>query len=102
MIDGGVFNATEFGDGCIGSKIGGWRSEDCLNLNIYLPKSYLLEDDSTKPVLVNIHGGGFLTGSNRDGNLQPEQLVHENEMIVVQVNYRLGELESNFRNSAMI
>ena len=98
-----IFDATRFGDGCIGSTLANWRSEDCLNVNVYLPKSYLLDPTQKLPVLINIHGGGFLTGSNRDGNLQPEQLVHENEMIVVQVNYRLahfgfwysGELDSN-------
>lgn len=36
-------------------------------------------------VLVNIHGGGFLTGSNRDGSLQPEQFIHEHGLPVVQV-----------------
>ena len=98
-----VFDAKNFGASCSGKSTSG-RSEDCLNLNIYLPKSFLLENQ-TGPVLLNIHGGAYVGGSNKDGRLQPEHLVKEQNILVVQINYRLGYLgawynpetkESNF------
>ena len=33
-------------------------------------------------------------GSNRDGRIQPEYLVHEQNIIVIQINYRLGFIGS--------
>jgi carboxylesterase type B len=68
----------------------GTTSEDCLNLNIYLP-SYVLEEGSEPlPVLFYIHGGAFFTGTNDDGNLQGEYLAQEQNVIVVNINYRLA------------
>ncbi|KAH7378730.1 para-nitrobenzyl esterase [Pyrenochaeta sp. MPI-SDFR-AT-0127] len=67
---------------------------DCLNLNITIP------DEKTSeplPVMVFIHGGGFLMGSNYWPQYDPSRLVKlsaslEMPVIVVNINYRLSVL----------
>lgn len=66
-------------------------SEDCLYLNVYTPK---LPDSNTDllPVMVFIHGGGFIYGNGIDKQeLGPDYLI-ENNVVVVTLNYRLGVL----------
>jgi para-nitrobenzyl esterase len=61
-------------------------SEDCLSLNIWAPA-----DGTRHPVLVWIHGGGFVFGSGRspwyDGSAFSRLGI-----VVVTINYRLGPL----------
>jgi len=59
-------------------------SEDCLTLNIWSPGA----DEQRRPVLVWIHGGGWLIGSGRlhDGT----SLARLGDVVVVTLNYRLG------------
>ena len=59
-------------------------SEDCLTLNIWSPGA----DSPLRPVLVWIHGGGWLIGSGRlhDGT----SLATLGDVVVVTLNYRLG------------
>ena len=58
-------------------------SEDCLYLNVWRPA-----DTSTNlPVLVHIHGGGFVIGSGNGDNTLLASTGHE---VVVSMNYRLG------------
>ncbi|HXX76860.1 MAG TPA: carboxylesterase/lipase family protein [Ktedonobacteraceae bacterium] len=59
-------------------------SEDCLTLNIWSPEV----DLQLCPVLVWIHGGGWLIGSGRlhDGT----SLAMLGDVVVVTLNYRLG------------
>jgi para-nitrobenzyl esterase len=59
-------------------------SEDCLTLNIWSPGA----DEQRRPVLVWIHGGGWLIGSGRlhDGT----SLATLGDVVVVTLNYRLG------------
>ncbi|KAG8298340.1 hypothetical protein J6590_016228 [Homalodisca vitripennis] len=62
--------------------------EDCLYLNVYfnqLPE----KGRSKKPVLVSIHGGGFLLGSGNSKTNGPDFLLYE-DIIVVTFNYRCG------------
>ena len=62
--------------------------EDCLILNVYVPEkpdSY----DEDLPVMVYVHGGGFITGDS--GMYGPKYLL-ERDVILVTVNYRLGPL----------
>ena len=43
---------------CIGDNANPPHDEDCLNLNIYLPKNF--QSSEKYPVLLNIHGGAFV------------------------------------------
>jgi para-nitrobenzyl esterase len=61
-------------------------SEDCLYLNVYAPAG---NRGSGLPVMVWIHGGGFVGGESDDYN--PSALVARG-VIVVTINYRLGAL----------
>eukprot|EP00158_Paraphelidium_tribonemae_P005147 Partr_v1_DN27188_c0_g1_i1_m15608 putative ACEtylcholinesterase len=69
------------------------QSEDCLFLEIYAPVLTRLQDDKPLPVLVWIHGGGWLLGSGEMLGIQdPSYMVHHRDVIVVQIQYRLGPL----------
>ncbi|MBI2771944.1 MAG: carboxylesterase family protein [Burkholderiales bacterium] len=62
-------------------------SEDCLFLNIYRPEA---APAAPLPVIVAIHGGGFVLGSSafQDGT----SLAKNNNVILVSINYRLSAL----------
>lgn len=69
-------------------------SENCIYANVFVPASATLNsdelcEDNSLPILVNIHGGGFQTGSgNRD--LHGPELLMLKDVIVVNFNYRLA------------
>ncbi|CAG5147345.1 uncharacterized protein ALTATR162_LOCUS2023 [Alternaria atra] len=109
---GGIVNATGFGprasaiDGCafeqstliqctIGTGPGAsMSSTECLNLNITVPFLASVAD-TVFPVMVFIHGGGFIMGANSWPQYDPARLVRMSAdlgspLIVVNVNYRLG------------
>jgi para-nitrobenzyl esterase len=62
--------------------------EDCLNLNVWTPHGATPEDP--RPVLVWIHGGGFLNGSA--DIYDARWMVTRGDIVVVTLNYRLGTL----------
>lgn len=62
--------------------------EDCLNLNVWTPDA--ASPASPRPVLVWIHGGGFLNGSSDIYNAR--RLAIRGNIVVVSINYRLGPL----------
>jgi para-nitrobenzyl esterase len=64
------------------------QSEDCLFLNVYVPKNR--DAHSKLPVFLWIHGGALVTGSGAE--YDPSVMVAENNIIVVTINYRLGAL----------
>ncbi|KAL1502034.1 hypothetical protein ABEB36_007242 [Hypothenemus hampei] len=68
-------------------------SEDCLNLNVFTRQLPAIHTSKKllKPVMVYIHGGAFLLGSNRKEIYGPEILISE-DVVVVTINYRLGLL----------
>ncbi|XP_048509526.1 juvenile hormone esterase-like isoform X2 [Athalia rosae] len=91
----GIREAVNFGNSCgqfdVATRkiIGG---DDCLYLNIYAPlPEEGLPRRSDLPVMVWIHGGGFVMGSGDDFLFGPDYLVKKN-VIVVSINYRLGVL----------
>jgi para-nitrobenzyl esterase len=62
-------------------------SEDCLFLNVWTPTGTA---QKRRPVMVWIHGGGFVKGS---GDIyDARRLVSRGDIVVVTVNYRLGAL----------
>uniref|UniRef100_A0A2M3Z455 Carboxylic ester hydrolase n=1 Tax=Anopheles braziliensis TaxID=58242 RepID=A0A2M3Z455_9DIPT len=70
-------------------------SESCLYLNVYTPR-LPGEADVTKgvpkrPVMVFIHGGGFMNGTGSSIFYNPEYFVQE-DVVMVTINYRLGPI----------
>ncbi|KAM3955217.1 juvenile hormone esterase [Aphomia sociella] len=61
-------------------------NEDCLVLNIYSPS---VATNTTLPVIVFLHGGGFGIGSGSPSFYGPQYLVSHG-IVVVTVNYRLN------------
>jgi para-nitrobenzyl esterase len=58
--------------------------EDCLNVNIFTP-----DTGECLPVLVWIHGGGFVAGSNASPWYRGDAFARDG-VVVVAINYRLG------------
>lgn len=87
---GQTINATAYGSEC--TQAGG-GSEDCLFLNIQTP--YLPKLGSTKnlrPVMFWIHGGGFNDGSGADPLSDGGNLASREDIVVVNINYRVSTL----------
>lgn len=87
----GVRDATRYGDAC--AQLGMYKfanhvpapySEDCLNLNIWRPNK-----PGTFPVMVFIHGGGFVLGAAATPMYFGDRLAGNGGVIVVSINYRL-------------
>nr|AAX58713.1 pheromone-degrading enzyme [Popillia japonica] len=68
-------------------ELGVSGEEDCLYLNIYVPREELSHKDNLD-VILHIHGGAFMLGSGHF-YAGPEYLMDE-EVILVTINYRLG------------
>jgi len=64
----------------------GEQSEDCLFLNIWTPSL----DGASRPVMVWIHGGAFVTGAGSLGTYNGKRLANFGDVVVVTINYRLG------------
>ena len=65
-------------------------SEDCLFLNVFTPERPSSDRSPALPVLVWIHGGGFVIGAS--DIYEGDVLAAEGEVVVVTLNYRLGVL----------
>uniref|UniRef100_A0A915JDP8 Carboxylic ester hydrolase n=1 Tax=Romanomermis culicivorax TaxID=13658 RepID=A0A915JDP8_ROMCU len=63
-------------------------SEDCLYLNVWVPKK--ANEQSALPVMVWIHGGGFYAGSSRNPVTEGTTLAARENVILVSMNYRLS------------
>ena len=63
------------------------QSEDCLYLNIWSPG---LSPRARRPVMVWIHGGGFVSGSGSLPGAGGARLAASQRVVVVSINYRLG------------
>jgi para-nitrobenzyl esterase len=61
-------------------------SEDCLTLNVWAPAE---KTSPALPVMVWIHGGGFVEGGSSEPRQDGEHLARKG-VIVVSMNYRLG------------
>lgn len=88
-----VRDASAYGDDCIQPRPM-WDdtqtrlpiSEDCLTLNVWTPKH---RTGGPAPVIVWIHGGGFIMGSGSQPIFDGAKLA-ERGAVVVTFNYRLG------------
>jgi para-nitrobenzyl esterase len=85
----GIRPALAFGPACVQPRNGfsadGPQSEDCLSLNVYAANPFI-----DAPVMVFIHGGGFVTGAG--AQFDGQSLAETGGVIVVTINYRLGAL----------
>ncbi|XP_049838018.1 juvenile hormone esterase-like [Schistocerca gregaria] len=79
----GTRDALTYGSRCPQSGRG---SEDCLYVNVYVP---LVNDSSPLAVMVNIHGGGYTTGSSR---FRRPDFFMDKGVLLVTFNYRLGSI----------
>ena len=90
----GVRDATKFGARCEQWHV--WDdyifqdagpSEDCLFVNVYTPAQ--AKATSKLPVMVWIHGGGFIAGAGSEPRYSDSPLV-DRGVVLVTLNYRLG------------
>jgi para-nitrobenzyl esterase len=65
-------------------------SEDCLTLGVWTTK---LDRNAKQPVMVWIHGGGFVNGSGSADLYDGSQLAKRG-VVLVSINYRLGRFGS--------
>lgn len=96
----GIKDATRYGPSCwqaienhttitiLGAEGVDSMSEDCLVLNVWTSG---LNDNGKRPVMVWLHGGGFVNGSgNHFPAIDGTNLARTGEVVVVTVNHRLG------------
>jgi para-nitrobenzyl esterase len=99
----GVRSSTSWGPVSPSGPRGGWRNdeeqflyqwddgfpgEDMLRVNVWTPA---VNDGRRRPVLVWIHGGGFVSGSSQE--LRPydgERLARVHDAVLVSMNHRLN------------
>lgn len=87
-----TLNATKLGNACIqppdpfNQSILQELSEDCLQLNIYVPNN--ISSGVKRSVMVWIHGGAYIFGSGTLYN--GTMLAARGDVVVVTINYRLG------------
>jgi para-nitrobenzyl esterase len=64
-------------------------SEDCLAVNVWTPG---VADGGKRPVMVWMHGGGFVEGSGSAALYDGTSLSRRGDVVVVTLNHRLGAL----------
>ena len=68
----------------------GRQSEDCLRLNIWTKG---INDGKKRPVLLWLHGGGFVEGCGQDHpGYHGHNLADKGDVVVVSINHRLNTL----------
>ena len=87
----GVRDATRFAPPALQGTYG-WKdavvgTEDCLTLDIVRP-----DTEDVLPVVVNFHGGTFVTGASNERVLRGYYLSRATDVVYVSVNFRLGVL----------
>ncbi len=91
-------DATQFGADCPQRPSGdvpvfaSWandqpQSEDCLFLNVWTRGT---NDGKKRPIMVWLHGGGYVTGSGSSHGYDGTRLAQRGDVVVVTVNHRLN------------
>ena len=91
-----TFDGSEFKDECVQPKVQSSfidrrtisGNEDCLYLNVYVPKNNIDFEKNNLPVMFWIHGGSNIWGSGSSYDFS--NLAKQKDVIVVTINYRLG------------
>jgi para-nitrobenzyl esterase len=65
------------------------ESEDSLVLNVWTPG---IKDGGKRPVMLWLHGGGFVTGSGSSTDYDGTNLARRGNVVVVTINHRLNVL----------
>ncbi|WP_018319759.1 carboxylesterase/lipase family protein [Bradyrhizobium sp. WSM2793] len=81
-----MHTAYDYGAPCLQPSLPD-ASEDCLTLNVFRPFGV----DGPLPVMMFIHGGGFISGTANERLFDGARLAQAG-LIVVTANYRLGAL----------
>jgi len=85
-------DASEFGPACPQPAESGTgtlyddQSEDCLTLNVWTPAA----DSKKRPVMVWVHGGGWIYEGTEDPLYSGAHLAARGDVVVVSMEYRLG------------
>jgi len=79
-----VISRESFGPACLQMFSALKMDEDCLTLNVFVPGE---KSDKPRSVALWIHGGGYVNGDA--STYVPSDLVAENDIIVVVMQYRL-------------
>lgn len=89
----GIYNATTLPKVCLQNDARNKAliakqgiSEDCLFLNVFVPHTAI----SVMPVLVYIHGGGFVYGGISQDAFDTSELAFRGALVTVNIAYRLG------------
>ena len=90
----GVLEAVADGPSCpqlpsVDPAVKASSTEDCLRLNIFAPAGGF---GARHPVIVWMHGGGWVEGFAGAPQYNASALVREGGIVVVSINYRLGVL----------
>ena len=64
------------------------QSEDCLSVNVWTPGM----DGQRRPVIVFVHGGGFLLGGANHPTMHGTQFSRRGDVVFVSLQYRLSVL----------
>ena len=99
----GIRSSMQFGYVCPQVPRQGWASdetawmfswddgvpdEDCLRVNIWTRG---INDNKKRPVMVWLHGGGFVAGSGQElRSYDGERLAERGDVVLVSLNHRLG------------
>ncbi len=62
------------------------QSEDCLTLNVWTPSA----DGGRRPVMVWIHGGGYMNGTGAAEWFDGTSFAANHDVVLVTINYRLN------------
>jgi para-nitrobenzyl esterase len=63
--------------------------EDCLSLNVWVPKA-AATDGRKRPVMLWVHGGAYFIGFSAQPVYNGQALADQGDVIVITINYRLG------------
>lgn len=84
----GIRDAFDYGPACPQThETEVAQDEDCLGLNVWAPS-----EPGPHPVMVWIHGGGYVQGSASASINNGANLAATGDVVVVGINYRLGAL----------